>query len=252
MHFPTLDCGIEPAALGRVALLVVTALLAVPLAVAAPDPAFTRAADEARQALATKHGPGERERIDRGVGQVLRSWRPADGDPTAFSAFVQAEFLPQGERLDQTFDRLEFALERLDGYLTSLGRDLRQGTDLEIGPLLPLDERLASWNPGAHVSDDLFDSKIAFVVLLNFPLTTLQQRSAEGQGWSRRQWAEARLAGRFQTRVPADVNAKVTAAYSAAGTYIAGYNVFMHHVLTERRTASVPGRHAPDQPLEPS
>ena len=233
MHLPSFDGALDPAALGRAALLLLGALLTSRMAAAGPDPAYVRAAEQARQALAAEHGAAEAPRIDRGVAQVLRYWRPSDGGADAFSAFLQAEFLPSGERLDQTFARLEFALERLDGYLTSLRRDLQQGTDLDIGPLLPLDERLAAWNPGAHVSDDLFATRVAFVVLLNFPLTTLEERIAQGAAWSRRQWAEARLAGRFQTRVPADVNARVAAAYSAADSYIAGYNVFMHHVLAE-------------------
>ncbi|HXY42354.1 MAG TPA: hypothetical protein VEQ10_21940, partial [Vicinamibacteria bacterium] len=151
----------------------------------------------------------------------------------ALAAFAQAEFLPRGEALDRTFDRFEFALERVFGYLTSLTRDLRQGAELDLGPLLPLDERLAAWNVGAHVSDDLYANKLAFVALLNFPLTTLDERMRDGLGWSRRQWAETRLAGRFQTRVPAEVAASLTAAYSSAEAYVAGYNVFMHHVLSE-------------------
>ena len=57
----------------------------------------------------------------------------------------------------------------------------------------------------AHVSDDFFANKLAFTVLLNFPLTTLEQRLMEGEEWSRRQWAETRLASRFSKRVPAEV-----------------------------------------------
>jgi hypothetical protein len=214
-------------ALGCAAALGVAAVVT-----AAPDPAFARAADEARRLLVQEHGAAEAERIERGVAQVLRCWRPADGDAAALSAFLRAEFLPRGEALDRSFDRFEFALERVGGYLTSLTRELRQGPDLEIGPLLPLDERLAAWSVGAHVSDDLFANKIAFVALLNFPLTTLEERIAHGGSWTRRQWAETRLAGQFRTRVPADVNAKLAEAYSAAESYIAGYNVHMHHVLT--------------------
>ena len=190
------------------------------------------AAARARETLKEAHGPGEAARIDRGVGQALLYWRPEDGDATAFRAFVEAEFVPLGPALDAVFSRLEFALERLDGYFLSLSRDLRRGLDLEIGPLLPLDERLGAFDPAAHVADDLFKSRLAFVALLNFPLTTLEERLARGGTWSRREWAEARLAGRFSTRVPAEVNANLTRASAEAGSYIAAYNIYMHHVLT--------------------
>jgi len=190
------------------------------------------AASQAKEALKARHGAGEADRIDRGVDQVVRYWRAEDGDPAALRAFVEAEFVPRGEPLDAVFSRLEFALERVDGYFLSLSRDLRRGLDLEIGPLLPLDERLGAFEPSAHVADDLFKSRIAFVALLNFPLTTLEERLAQGGKWSRREWAEARLAGRFSARVPAEVNANLTRAFAEAGSYIAAYNVYMHHVLT--------------------
>jgi hypothetical protein len=197
---------------------------------AQPPEELAPAAAAAKQALKARHA-AEAERVERGVEQVRRYWRPEDGDAAAFRAFVEAEFLPRGQALDQAFGRLEFALERLGGYFNSLTRDLRRGTDLDLGPQLPLDERLAAFDAGAHLSEDLFRSKLAFVVLLNFPLTTLEQRLAEGGSWSRRQWAEARLAQRFSTRVPAEVNARLTRAYSEAGTYISAYNVYTHHLL---------------------
>jgi hypothetical protein len=160
-------------------------LLSMPLTLAlagtpASEPAYTKAATDARAALSAKHGAGETARIERGVTQVLRCWRAEDGDPAALARFAQEEFIPTGPALDAAFGRFEFALERLDGYMTSLVRDLRRGTDLEIGPLLPLDERLAAFDPSAHVADDLFANKIAFVALLNFPLTTLEERLAQG------------------------------------------------------------------------
>jgi hypothetical protein len=201
--------------------------------VAGAEPAgLDEAAGAAREALQRRHGAAEAERIARGVEQVRRYWRPEDGDAAALRAFLEAEFVPGGEALDGTFARLEFALERLGGYFTSMGRDLRRGMDLEIGALLPLDERLGAFDPSAHLSDDLFANKLAFVVLLNFPLTTLEQRLAEGPGWSRRRWAEARLAQRFSTRVPAAVNARLAQAYSEASAYVSRYNVYTHHLLT--------------------
>ncbi|MFL5319213.1 MAG: hypothetical protein ACJ790_06115, partial [Myxococcaceae bacterium] len=71
----------------------------------------------------------------------------------------------------------------------------------------------------------------AFVVLLNFPLTTLQERQEHQKDYTRRQWAEVRLAGRFNRRVPAEIQQAQTEAAAAADEYIAGYNIWMHHLL---------------------
>jgi hypothetical protein len=190
-------------------------------------------ADEAIARRVAIYGEAERARIERGVEQVLRLWREEDGDGDAFLAFVEAEFVPEGEKLDRTFERFEFAFERIGGYTVSLIRDLRLGSDVEIGPMIPLDSRLAGFNPAAHMSEDLFASKIAFVALLNFPLSELEQRIAEGDDWSRRQWAEARLTEQFDSRVPAEVNQVINATQATSYAYISGYNIYMHHLLDE-------------------
>lgn len=203
-----------------------------PAAEAPAGPAISdEVAERARAALRAKHGEAEAARIDRGVAQVRSLWRAEDGDADAFLAFVEAEFLPTGPTLDAAFQRLELAFERIGGYFTSLTRDLRRGVDLDLGPLLPLDHRLAAFSPDAHLSEDLFASKLAFVVLLNFPRTTLEERLAQGMTWSRRQWAETRLANQFQARVPAEVNQRMTEVSAAADSYISAYNIYMHHVL---------------------
>ncbi len=220
------------------ALVLAGLLLPAPLPRAAASStggaALEAAAQAARASLLARHGEAESERIDRGVAQVQALWRAEDGDAASFAAFVEQEFLPRGEALDASFARFEFALERMGGYLTSLARDLRRGVDLEIGPILPLDRRLAAYSPGAHFSEDMFASRIAFVALLNFPLTTLEQRLAEGMGWNRRQWAEARLTSTFDTRIPAQVNQAINEAMAAADSYINAYNIYMHHLLDER------------------
>jgi len=135
------------------------------------------AATAAGAALVARHGEAERARITRGLTQVQRAWRADDGDPAAFRAFVEAEFLPQGPALDAAFARLESAFESVDGYFNALGRDLRRGLDLAIGPELPIDARLGAWDPSSHVTDDLFSTRVAFVVLLNFPRSTLAEPS---------------------------------------------------------------------------
>jgi hypothetical protein len=220
----------------RLPLAVFTLMAAGPMIAAAAEPAaapagLAEAAAQAKKTLSEKH-PAESARIARGVDQVARFWRRSDGDVAAFRAFVEQEFLPAGETLEATFGRLEFAMERLGGYYTSLARDLQRGQAVDEGPMLPIDQRLAGFDPSAHLSDDFFENKVAFVVLLNFPLTTLDERLHAGPSWSRRQWAEARLAKAFQTRIPGSVEGRIAEVKARAEDYIAGYNIYMHHVLT--------------------
>src|SRR5262249_32984634 len=161
----------------------------------------------------------------RGVRQLLRAWRVEDGPPAEFGRFATTEFIPQGPALDACFARLEALLERIDGYFLSLTRDLRFALEVETGPIQPIDERLGAWDPAAHEQDDLFENGTALVVLLNFRLTTLDERLKEGGEWSRRQWAEARLAERFATRLPAEVSQVITKAFVEGEAYIAADNI---------------------------
>jgi hypothetical protein len=214
-----------------VGIVALAGLVALAPDMIAQGDAHSDAAAAAARALVARHGEAERTRIERGLAQVRRAWRTEDGDAAALRAFVEAEFLPRGPALDATFARLESAFEAVDGYFNAMGRDLRRGLDLEIGPELPIDTRLGAWEPSSHVADDLFSSKLAFVVLLNFPRSTLKERLRDGQSWSRRQWAETRLTGRFALRVPAAAQARLAEARTAAEAYINGYNLRAHHLL---------------------
>ncbi len=217
------------------ATVVALMALATPPARHAPPPprALRPAAARAVAALAAKHGDVERARAERGVAQAAAFWRPGDGDAKAFEAFCGGHFLPRGEALDATFARLEASFEALDGHALEIYRELSRYAQLDEGPMRPVDALLAAHDASAHTIDDLFAEKIAFVALLNFPLTSLDERLAQGERWSRREWAEARLANRFARRVPAAVNQGIARASADADLYIADYNLFMHHVLAE-------------------
>lgn len=196
----------------------------------APAEDFNAACVRAKAILIKKH-PAEAVRIDRGLGQVRRMWRAKDGTAKDLYDFAITEFLPEGADREATFERLQFALERTDGYMRSLSRDLLRFTDLEIGPSLPVDQRLAAYDPATHVSEDLFSSKVALVALLNFPLSTFQQR-AKATNWTRKQWAESRLTDRFAVRENPVTSGKVSEAYGRAESYINGYNIHTGHLLT--------------------
>ena len=209
------------------------ATLVIALAVQAPA-AMNLPLPKVESDLVAKYGEAQRPRIQRGLKQVADFWRAEDGDAAAFEDFVRTNFAGDQTTLDALFSRMELILESIDGHMLEISRDLRQQSDLDLGLIYPYDEIIAGYDPNAHISDDLFANKLAFTVLLNFPLTTLEQRLSEGEKWSRRQWAEVRLAQRFSKRVPADVNLAVARATSEASQYVATYNIWMHHLVDDK------------------
>ena len=190
--------------------------------------------------LVAQHGEDQRTRVERGLRQVAEFWRPEDGDAAVFEGFVRANFAGDPVTLDTMLLRYQRLLEQLRGHMHEINREFRQQADLDAGPVLPFDELFAGYDPAAHVVDDFFDNKLAFVVLLNFPLTTLEERLSDGPNWSRKQWAEVRLAQDFSMRIPAAVNLEVARAASEADSYISQYNVWMFHVLDQNGQSLFP------------
>lgn len=202
--------------------------------VSAPSPTFASSVAALERELGAALGKEQKARLHRGLTQVASFWRPEDGDEAMFESFVREHFAKDQATRDVLFDRFQRVFEQLDGHLLEINREARRQIDLDLGPLLPVDHILAAYDPGAHVNDDLFANKLAFAVLLNFPLTSLEERLAEGEKWSRREWAEARLAERFSRRVPAAVSQRLNEAFATGDAYISGYNIWMHHLLDER------------------
>jgi hypothetical protein len=181
--------------------------------------------------LVEKYGDAQRSRAERGLRQVSEFWRAEDGDAPAFEDFVRANFAGDQAALDTMFNRFQSLLEQLDGHMHEINREFNQQSDLDLGPVLPFDELFAGYDPSAHVIDDFFRNKLAFTVLLNFPLATLDECLKDGGAWSRRQWAEVRLAQRFGKRIPAEVNLAIAQAGAESAQYISEYNIWMYHLL---------------------
>ena len=97
--------------------------------------------------LVVKHGEAQRARIERGVEQVAGLWRPEDGD---LAAFARENFISDPKLLDATFERFERIFEQLDGHFNELGRELRWASDVDVGPLLPVDPVMAAYDPSAN------------------------------------------------------------------------------------------------------
>ncbi len=203
----------------------------------AAAPVAPTAVAAAKAALLAAHGEAARARIERGVDQVAALWRADDGD---LVAFCSAQFAASPAAVDGLFTRLQDQLEAVDGHVLEMQRSLRWHTDVDTGPQLPVDPLLAAYDPGARVVEDLFVSKVAFAALLNFPLVSLADQQRDGKGYRRRQWAEVALTRRFDRRIPGALTAAASAVEAAADGYIAGYNLWMHHVLDERGQRGFP------------
>jgi hypothetical protein len=201
----------------------------------AAEPSWMKAAATKLQTeLVAKYGKAQQVRVQRGLKQVAGFWRDADGDQKAFEEFVGKSFLGDQAALDTAFNRFQSLFEQAFGHMNEISREFRQQLDLDLGPVQSYDEIFAGYDPSAHLSDDFFGNKLAFVVLLNFPLTTLEERLAQGEKWTRREWAETRMAEYFSKRIPADVNLALSKASAEAGQYISEYNIWMHHIVDQQ------------------
>ena len=182
--------------------------------------------------LKAKFGDEQSDRIEKGVTQAAQLWRAEDGGQKEFAQFCETQFIADEKKLSQTFLRFDKNLEQIDGLNLEMQRTLQEPMHLDIGPMLPVDMLFASYDPFAHVSEDLFKTKVAFTALLNFPLYSLQERLEFGPNWTREQWAQARLVQRFESRAPGEVQQKISTALVTADNYISNYNIYMHHLLT--------------------
>ena len=182
--------------------------------------------------LKQKFGADQAARIETGVRQVANLWTESDGSADVFAQFCEELFITDPEMLSGTFQRFEKNLEQIYGLNNRMLLTVQEAIHVDRGRILSSDLLFANFDPFAHLADDLFKTKIAFSALLNFPLYTLDERISLGETWTRRQWAEARLAQRFATRVPSEINQKISEAYVTTENYISNYNIFMHNLLT--------------------
>lgn len=174
---------------------------------------------------------GVQDRIWRGVGQAAALWTAADGTPAEFETFCTENFVADPCELARMAAQLEQNFESLWGCFNKMTVDLNLPIHVE-GPLpTPLDELFGAYSPSAHFNDDMFQQKIAFIVVLNFPFYSLEEKNTLGKDWSRQEWAYARLGDVFTARVPADCLQMLSAQLSAADSYIASYNIQMGHLL---------------------
>lgn len=190
--------------------------------------------------LLAKHGDDLNFRIDRGVEQVARLWRKSDGNNEEFAAFCKEKFIASDLELKTVFDKLMANFEILSGNMLRIKKDLMRPLHLDQGPIHPVDVMFGSYEPGAHLREDFFRNKIAFVVALNFPFYSLEEKNELGSEWSRLEWAYARAGDYYTSRVPAHLIQEASAVETRADNYINEYNIYMGKLLDDEGNTLFP------------
>jgi len=169
----------------------------------------------------------------KGIIHAASLWRAEDGTPSEFTRFVKKNFIADPEKRKETFGKINRYFESLNGNFNEITVDLKKILDEAAGEIDDIDRMFGNYSVGAHLSDDFYANKIAFVIALNFPYFTLEEKEKLGSGWSREEWAMARLGDYFFSRIPADLNQALNTAIGNAEMYIAEYNICMGHLRTD-------------------
>lgn len=183
--------------------------------------------NEVISAMKDSLGDAATFRIERGVQQVANLWRESDGTTEEFADFCKNNFVTDDAQLDLLFSTLERNFEVLSGYYHKMDVMLKEPLQLEGPEITPVDMMFGSYNASAHLNDDLYANKIAFLTALNFPFYSLEEKTELGEKWSRKEWAHARMGDRFTARVPANIQQDISKTLTEADAYISDYNIFM-------------------------
>ena len=192
------------------------------------------------QKLVEKYGEKEQFRIQRGVNQAASLWRESEGSEENFKTFCRENFTPKGEKLDRLFDKISRNMEVLWGKFHEMDVLLKEPLHLAGPPVTELDMMFGSFNPRAHLTEDLYRNKIGILTALNFPYYSLEEKSERGPEWSREEWAYARMGDLFTSRIPAGLKQEVSTTLTKADAYISEYNIYMGQLLDEEKNTPFP------------
>lgn len=190
--------------------------------------------------LAEKHGNAAKYRIENGVKQAASLWKTQDGDENTFKEFCKTNFVGDTTELNTLFNKLSRNFEILYGNFNKMSNDLKIPLHLDIGELTAIDELFGSYDPSSHLNEDMFNNKIAFITVLNFPFYTLKQKYENANKWSRKDWAFSKMGDAFTSRIPADLLQSVSVNLTNSDTYISEYNIMMGKLLDNNNKTLFP------------
>jgi hypothetical protein len=171
--------------------------------------------------------------LKKGIAHASSLWRQNDGTPEEFIKFVRDNYIADPVNRKSVFNKISFYIESLYGNFNEITLDVRKNLDLATGKIDEVDKMFGNYSVSSHLQEDFYANKIAFVIALNFPYYSLAEKEEKGPGWTREEWAMARLGDMFVSRVPAELGQALATATGNAEMYIAEYNIRMDKLRTE-------------------
>jgi len=173
------------------------------------------------------------ELIEKGVRHAASLWRDNYGTPEDFVKFCSENYMADPTQKEASFYRFSEYLESLNGHFNKLSLDMQENVQLKKGEVLPIDAQFAAYNPGAHMINDFYENKIAFIVALNFPYYSTEEKNISGPNWTPLQWGYARLGDVFSSRIPSELVQQASKVSAEGDAYIADYNIYMGNILND-------------------
>ncbi len=183
--------------------------------------------------LIEQHGADRAGLIRRGAAQVAALWTAEDGSTETYTNFCLNNYQGDDAQRKELFHTLSRNSEYIWGHFNQMMLELMKPLHLDWGPIKPVDVLFGSYAPSAHLAEDFYKNKIAFLTILNFPFYSLDEKNKLGTDWDRLQWAYARMGDIFTSRVPAHVNQEMSRVGTDADNYVSEYNIVMGQLVND-------------------
>ena len=211
----------------RLTLLLVLLNIGITVSAEIPPATIQTAIDE----LALKNPSGKAD-IEKGVRQAARLWQDEDGDNDAFIAFCRENYISDSNEKETVFLKISDYMEAINGHFSQMSQKLGWNVTIDTGPILPIDHKFSTLGLHSNVSEAYYRSKIAFIIALNFPKRTLQEK--ESLGDNRLAWAYARMGDIFTQRIPTEIRRQNSLVNNDGNRYIDAYNIYMGKLLNTK------------------
>ena len=172
--------------------------------------------------------------VEKGVKHVASLWRNTDGKLEDFENFCIKNYIYKTNEKELVFQKISKNIESLYGHFNEIGLELNENVQLENGPMHKIDNMFGAYSASAHLQSDFYNNKIAFYIALNFPPFSLEEKTAKGDKWTRKEWAYARLGDVFSYRIPAVLNQEYAQVEADADNYISAYNIYMGSLINDK------------------